>query len=247
MTGKFVSMPNIPERKVGCVVISGLVPDIVNELQRLGIRTIISKRLDSVEGSESSHADMSLFHVGDEFIYASVNISQVLRDELISEGMKITYTEKPVTAKAPCLNVCLIGNKVICNTRLADSGLIEKLSASGKHILHTNQGYTKCSAAIVNENAVITADNSISELCRKNNMDVLHIEYGHIMLEGYPYGFIGGSCGLLSKDTLAFFGNIKEHPDYDNIRSFAKDHGVDIISLTNKKLYDVGGIISIKY
>ena len=246
MSEEFVSKPNIPERKVKCAVISELVPDIVNELQRLGIRTIISQRLDSVEGSESAHADMSLFHVGNEQIYVSRNISPVLRDRLVSEGMSVTYTEMPVTAKAPCLNACLIGDKVICNTKLIDKGLMKKLSDSGKQILHTNQGYAKCSTAVVNENAVITADNSIYELCRRNDIDVLHIEYGHIMLEGYPYGFIGGSCALLSPDTLAFFGDISKHPDYSNIRSFTKNHGVDIISLSNQELYDVGGIIAIK-
>ena len=66
------------------------------------------------------------------------------------------------------------------------------------------------------------------------------------MLEGYPYGFIGGSCALFSPDTLAFFGDISKHPDYSNIRSFTKNHGVDIISLSNQELYDAGGIIAIK-
>ena len=239
-------MPNIPKTRVTCAVISYVIPEITDELQRLGIRTVNSQKLDSVEGSESAHADMSLFHVGNERIFASRNISPVLRDELIREGMSLTYTEMPVTAKIPCLNACLVGDKVICNTRLIDKELLKKLSADGKKILHTNQGYTKCSAALVNENAVITADNSIFEVCRKNNIDVLHIECGHIELKGYKYGFIAGSCALLSDNILAFFGDISKHPDYGEIRSFAKNYGVDIISLSKRKLYDIGGMIAIK-
>ena len=243
MYERFVSMPNIPKTRVTCAVISYVIPEITDELQRLGIRTVNSQKLDSVEGSESAHADMSLFHVGNERIFASRNISPVLRDELIREGMSLTYTEMPVTAKIPCLNACLVGDKVICNTRLIDKELLKKLSADGKKILHTNQGYTKCSSLQVAENAVITADKSIEKALKNNGAEVLLISPGNIELKGFDYGFIGGA-GFYDNGTVYFFGNVKNHPDYDKIRQFCTAYNSEIeILCQDMPLTDIGGAV----
>ena len=56
-------------------------------------------------------------------------------------------------------------------------------------------------------------------------------------------GFIGGASGLIDNKTLCFNGNIKTHPDAENIKSFCKNAGVDVISLNNGNLKDIGSIL----
>ena len=86
----------------------------------------------------------------------------------------------------------------------------------------------------------------IYKICVANQIDVLKISVGDILLDGYAYGFIGGCCGLVSKDTLAFSGNVGLHRDFENMRDFTRNHHVELYSLTNEKLYDIGGILPIK-
>ena len=90
---------------------------------------------------------------------------------------------------------------------------------------------------------MITSDESIYRACKKNNIDVLKTVNEGIRLRGYDHGFIGGCCGLIARDILAFSGNIEAHKNYAEIKAFASDHGVSIASLGSFDLYDIGGIL----
>ena len=76
-------------------------------------------------------------------------------------------------------------------------------------------------------------------------IDVLKISAGHIMLDGYDYGFIGGCCGKISSGAIAFCGDLKTHPDSDNICGFLGNYGIKAVSLGSGQLYDTGGILPI--
>lgn len=246
MIETFTVSPNLPQNRVSLVLMSGRNRYLKNELEALGIRSIDPGRLSGISGSECFHADMSICHIGGNRVFCAPNGDIKMKAALQEEGFEVLTTDNMITAQKPALNICISGNNVLCDTKTADNKILTALKNEGMNILHTNQRYTKCSAALVTENAVITSDSSIYELCRNNKIDVLRISYGNIILEGYSYGFIGGCCGLISKDTLAFSGNIAMHPDYNNIRSFAGNHGVEIISLSDSILCDVGGIIPLK-
>lgn len=246
MKERFIKKPNLPDSNVSCLIISDRVPDMVSELKKNNIRVILSEGLASVEGSEKYHADMSFCHTGDNKLYYSKNISAQMKSKLKGEGIMLASTEHPVSAKYPYLNICIVGENVICSKKTADKMLIRYLKEKNYNILHTNQGYSRCSSAVISENAIITADDSIYEICIKNKIDALKISPGHILLDGYPYGFIGGCCTLISKDILAFCGNIKNHPDYYNIKSFAENYGKSLLSMSDNELYDIGGAVLLK-
>ncbi len=61
------------------------------------------------------------------------------------------------------------------------------------------------------------------------------------------YGFIGGCSGLLSKNEneIGFLGDIEKHPNFEEIRDFLAKRGKKVVSLSNKKLIDLGSIIPI--
>ena len=223
---QFLKNPNLPENMVSEVMLSDYKPEFKRELERMGIKATVPKMIENIEGSERYHADMSVLHIGgDKFLYA---------DKLSEE----------VTAEKPLLNICILGENVICNTKTAYKPALEMLK--DKKIIHTNQRYAKCCCAVISENAVITSDNGIYKICVANQIDVLKISVGDILLDGYAYGFIGGCCGLVSKDTLAFSGNVGLHRDFENMRDFTRNYHVELYSLTNEKLYDIGGILPIK-
>ena len=246
MNEQFITAPNLPQNRVSRVLVSGYRPQIISELKKNGINTMTFGRLESIGGSEAYHADMSFCHTGGNRIFISCNAPQNIKDVLRLSGAELYETKAPVTAQRPLLNICIFGKNVLANTCLAEKSLIDMLKASGHRIIHTNQGYTKCSCAVVNNNALITSDEGIYKLCLENKIDVLKIKSGHIELDGYKYGFIGGCCGFVSQKTLAFSGNIRLHPDYKSIRAFSANYGIDLLSLSEEPLYDIGGILPIK-
>lgn len=245
MNERPVKIPNLPENRVSRVLVSGYKPRIITELKKYGINTMTFGQLESISGSEGHHADMSFCHTGGNDIFLSCNASEGIKQELISAGFVLHETEEPASAARPLLNICIVGRKVLANTRLADKSLLGFLTKNGHTIIHTNQGYTKCSSAVIGHNALITSDEGIYKACFENDIDVLKISSGYIELDGYKYGFIGGCCGFISHNTLAFSGNIELHPDFENMRSFAKNHNTELVSLSDEPLYDIGGILPI--
>ena len=238
---RFISSPNLPENMVSHVIMSDYIIDAVNEIKTNFIISVtVPDSISDITGSEKYHADMGTCHLGgNRFIIDSSN--QSVKEKLIELDAKYELCSG-ISEKEPLLNVCILGKKILCNIRKTEKRIIDFARENNMKIIHTNQGYTKCSVAVVSENAVITSDKGIAALCNKENIDVLLIKEGFIDLEGYPYGFIGGCCGKISPEILAFSGKIESHPDFENINSFALNYNINIISLSNKPLYDIGGI-----
>ncbi|NLL63499.1 MAG: hypothetical protein GX241_04560 [Ruminococcaceae bacterium] len=132
------------------------------------------------------------------------------------------------------LNAAIVGEYIICNPDTVAPELLEL----GLKLIPVKQGYTKCSTLVIDETHIITEDESIYE-ATKDILNVLFIEKGHVFLEGYDYGFIGGASAVIG-DTVFFFGNIEKHPDFKKIKAFSPKR---IISLSEKeKLIDIGGV-----
>ena len=110
-------------------------------------------------------------------------------------------------------------------------------------IVNTNQGYSRCSVCVVNENAIITDDKSIFTAAQFFFNDVLFISKGSIKLDGYDCGFIGGCCGKIDKYKLAFNGAIESHKDYKKIIDFLSRNSIECIELNQNRLTDIGGIL----
>ena len=93
--------------------------------------------------------------------------------------------------------------------------------------------------------ALITADPSIASAARGQGLDVLRIAPGHIRLDGYPYGFIGGCCGLVSERSLYVFGSFAAHPDGARIQAFLDKHGVTAVFAAAQPLSDYGSLLRV--
>ena len=194
------------------------------------------------------HPDMFCFKLEDNkwIFYEEVNnINQNIIDKL---NLEIIIAKNPISCEYPNdvgLNAAMFGNNLICNVKHTNQKMIEYAKKTNKNIIDVKQGYAKCSICIIDENSIITSDDSIYKKAVQNNIDVLLIEKGQIDLNGYDYGFIGGCSGLIDKNKFAFTGNIKLHPDYENIKKFCDNRGVEIISLSDQKLYDYGSLFKL--
>ncbi len=241
---QFPAVPNILEGRAAAVVVSDICKCVIRELEEnYHIRAIVPLPVNGIKGSERYHADMSLCHLGGRYFAADENNEPVI-SALEEYGADITYSGN-ISARIPSLNVCILKDKIIARTDICDKNILEFCRKKGMKIINVTQRYVRCSAAVAGENALITTDDSIHKACLKNDIDVLKISCEGISLEGYDNGFIGGCCGFIEKNTLAFCGDITKHIDYDNIKSFLRNYSVYAAVLGGEKLTDIGGILPV--
>lgn len=244
----YILNSGLPEKNVKVMLCDCRVEgEILTELKYLKIDTVLVGNNKNIDTPVSAHPDMNILHLGkNEFITSkeySDSFKMQISEIKLCEKNNNRRVEDNLTKKYPGdvkLNAVIIDKYLICNPKTVDNSILN----SDKKIIAVSQGYTKCSVAIVSDNAIITDDESIY-LNTKNIFDVLLIKKGSVLLNGYNYGFIGGCCGKISKKILAFTGNIKTINEYDNIKSFCRNHQVDLICLSSKPLYDYGSLIPI--
>ena len=204
----------------------------------------------SLPDAVCGHSDLLIFRLENYLITRKSYYHKAKKEiDLICEkaSLELVLSDADVEDKYPkdCgLCAAVSADKIICKESSADSQILRLANSLGYKVSDVNQGYTKCSCAILADGAVITADRGIASVTLKNGIDTLLISEGHIDLPGYSYGFIGGATGLCD-NKLYFCGDIKTHPDHESIENFAKKHGTECVSLCCDMLYDVGTLIFI--
>ena len=133
-------------------------------------------------------------------------------------------------------------NTIICNPNIC---LQYNLSYLDKKIISVKQGYTKCSTIVLSDNDFITEDEGIYTTLKSVGKNCLLIEKGFVKLDGYDYGFIGGSSGALGDGRIVFAGCIENHAEYKSISDFCVKYGKTPVSMSDEPLYDVGSIIEL--
>lgn len=243
----YLQNPNIPNKRVGGVIVDFRTnSESIKSLENLGIKVIPSIEVTALHQSICGHPDMMIHHIGNNrFVVAAEcydYFSSILDDAVLIKGTAGLAQDYP---KDILYNCAVFGDFAICNTGCTAIEILSEYLSLKKKILNVKQGYSKCSICIVNENAIITADEGIAKVCNNNGIDVLKINSGNIELPGMNYGFIGGASGLIDKNILAVNGELKTHPNGDVIQSFCKNHSVDIYELKKGNITDIGSILPI--
>lgn len=215
----------------------------IDELTRLGVKVYKTTPINSLYTEVDGHADMQIHFIDKKAVcapeaydyYKSLDLPDI---KLIC-GSRALYNKYPDDI---AYNVCSFGKYVICRPLCTAIEILTEYHYLKKEILNTRQGYAKCNICIVSDNCVITSDNGLYKLMTQHGIETLKIRKGFIDLYNME-GFIGGASGLIDNKTLCFNGNIKTHPDAENIKSFCKNAGVDVISLNNGNLKDIGSIL----
>ncbi len=238
---RFVARANLPQARVTHAVVSDSDKRLCEALRAYGIMLLHPVYNPVLPAAVATHADMVFHHIGGR--YAVVESTQLaLKKRLLELGFSVEdgYSAGSVYPQEIGLNACAVGEMLLCLPKATYPPI-----RLGKRILPVRQGYAKCSAAVVSEKALMTEDESIASAARKNGLDVLLLQKGFVRLPGYDYGFIGGCCGKIDRDRLAFCGNVAEHPDYEQMCEFTARYGVQCLSLTDGGLTDVGSILPV--
>lgn len=215
-------------------------------LENLGISPILCPKSTKVYEAINGHPDIQINIINTKELILNKDINLDFSKELIDLGFHVHFTHSPLNDKYPyniILNAVNLGKYFIHHLDYTDKNLLD--FNKEKFLINTKQGYTKCSTAIVSDNAIITSDKSIIKSLQNTNIDYLYISPGSILLPGLDYGFIGGCCGLIDKNTLAFFGDLSYHPDYDIIIKFLSNHNVKPLYLKKGPLIDRGSLFTL--
>lgn len=252
---KLLTTPLLPEKKVTTVLMSGKYPEIVEALRnKFNIDVVETSENNMLEASISTHADCMFVQLDKNTVFIEKNNYNELVNYLTK--MKGEFNKKiciiPIKEeiKSPypldiSLNLKVIGDKIICNTSYISDEIKQYAYYHKTDLVHCNQGYAACSTVVLNDNALITDDESIYLSCTRKGIECIKINKGSIILDGYNYGFIGGTCGMIDKNLIAFTGSLQFHRDAEQIISFLNKHGIEFVELTDNPLIDIGGIIPI--
>lgn len=247
---KLLNKPCLPENKVAVSVVSSEQPEIIRRLHDdFMIESIIIDQNKSLSDDISSHPDCVFLQLDTETVFSDINKSGCIVNFLTNKEyveFNTILSSGPVCSPYPGdirLNVRVIGNNIICNSKYIDINLKNYAEKSGFRIIHCNQGYAACSSIVLNDNALITDDPTIHSSAQLNGIDSVIIRKGSVKLKCREYGFIGGTCGMIDKNILAFTGCLDSHIDSALIKSFLNKHSISYVELTDGPLVDIGGII----
>lgn len=243
---KYINSPNLPQGRVSHVVCA-YDSSLYAALMEHGVSAVSPGQSMLIHNATQNHSDMLCTHLGGRYFIVDRD-NEFIKAGLQGLGFNVVMGQAPLKGTYPgdCpYNCVIIGKRLLCNTETVDQSLLRYCTNNRFEIIHTEQGYTKCSTCIVGDEAVITSDLSIYTAL-KGKVDLLPVEIGHIELPGYQYGFIGGATGLIDKNKLAFAGDLSLHPSYERICAFLSNHHVEPVSLLpGEALRDVGSILPI--
>lgn len=240
----FLRRPRLPEGSVSLVLISGEYPWLKDALKRQEIQSITTTADFRLPEPVRFHPDLQVC----PFLFEQMFVlkENILADSLTALGFHVTQTITQPTPRYPGDVLCggfLWGEHFVGNPKGIDKAIQEAAHDIGLKPLWVRQGYGACSTVLVDEHSAITADQGMARRLMDNGFEVLVIRPGHIQLPGYDTGFLGGCCGKLAPNELAFTGELSSHPDGERIKSFLVKQGIKAIELIKGPLVDVGGIL----
>lgn len=245
---RFVDLPNLPQGKVTLVAVSGAYPEILTALNKSEIAYIAVGADPRLSTPIAHHADMQMFHLSGNRTFV-LKGNQPLKKQLEAVGFMVAETSSEPVEKYPgdvLCNALRLSDKLLANLGSMDPFIYTCVESLDLRTMHVNQGYTRCATAVVNDRAIITMDIGIQTAAQFLGIDALLISEHGILLDGYDYGFIGGCCGLIDRDKLAFTGALNSLSCAAQIRAFLDKHHIQPVELTQNQMLDIGGILPIK-
>lgn len=228
-------------------IISNEVPIICDKLKEYGYKLIYTDCVDEFISYERCHADMQCTLIDNKlFVLKECNH---LQEELIKQDINFINTSDDCKGKYPDnikLNVLFLSDKLVGKIDSIDSSIVDYCKENNIDLIDVKQGYTACSCTKISDKAIITADKSIYNTLKNTDIGVLLISPDGINLYGAKRGecgFIGGASVLLDDSNILFFGDITNHADYNNIKTFCTANKVNICYIEDIPLTDIGGCV----
>ena len=158
-------------------------------------------------------------------------------------------------------NVCIVGKNAIHNFKYTDNVVKFYLERHGYNLIDVEQGYSKCSTCVVDENSCITTDIGIARKLLDAGIDTLYVSEPDIKLktrankifvkestmsfvDSDMQGFIGGAMARLG-DTVILFGDISNLVNGTKIKNFVEKKGLKFHHFEGLDIVDYGGILEV--
>lgn len=236
-----------------CVIIGEKYSIFLNEaLMDHGFFPLFLPDNPDLDERLSGHVDLSVFYDGENDFFLSAYLFQSELSDFLQKHHKnvhfLNYRQGKCYPEDVPLNIRLCGNRFIYNSRTADKSLVDYLVNVKKIIpVDCRQGYAACCTMVLKGESIITSDDGIYQSAKSEFSDVMKISQGSISLEGFDYGFIGGST-FLAKDvnlqeTVYFTGNLDHHPDQKAILNKIQETDMNAVFLTDLPIFDIGGAV----
>lgn len=220
-----------------------------DKLKSLGYELIEISQNKKVYSEISSHVDIFVCKIGDTLIIEPTQFNQLkskLQNEKIKQGNEEIEEKYPYDIK---YNLCTIGKKAFHNFEYTDLLIKEELIKQEYKLINTNQGYTNCSIAVIDEKSAIVTDKGLYKILQKYNIDVLYLEYDPDikLLNNTQYstrkGFIGGAISRV-EDKVIVFGDLDKIDNNNQIRKFIENRNIELIEFKGLDVIDYGGIVT---
>lgn len=222
-----------------CIIDNKAPEDVKSELKR---KFILIETLDypGFTSPLGSHPDVQVCKIKEDFIIVAPKVYNYYKNQLGKYGIMVKSGIKEIADNYPedsSYNLASNGNVGIHKSEITDPIILEEI----ENLIDVNQGYAKCNTAFTKE-GIITSDKGIYN--RVNTENKLLISPGHIKLQPYDYGFIGGATGYF--DKMYFIGDVTKHPDYKKISEFLEREKTELKILGSGVLSDFGSLIFLK-
>ncbi len=221
-------------------------PAMIDYMKTKGNVILIPKD-DRFDSRISTHPDLIISIIdGTLILDEKAHIS--IFDQLDALGVPYVLGNSKLSAVYPediAYNTVITKDTLVHNLDYTHPLLLLHSRYRNRKLIPVKQGYTKCSTVVVDDEHLITSDKGIYEAA-KENISILLVEQGHILLEGYDYGFLGGASASL-ENTVVFHGDLSKHPDYLRIITFLEAAQKKLLYFKEFPLTDIGSILVFKH
>lgn len=213
-----------------------------NNIEVIKVKNILGARPET-----ACHPDIFFHVLSNKRLVCAPQVANLrnVYDILTARGFEIIYGKSVIEgnySSEVAYNVARIGKVAFHNLKYTDPILRRELENEGVSLIHVNQGYTKCSVSIVDENSIITADKGIARMVTIAGIDTLLIEPEQgIYIDGKNQGFIGGATGKLN-NTWLISGELSNLKDFKIIEKFLNSKNVEVVSISKGQVVDIGTI-----
>ena len=216
----------------------------INSLKKLNYDVIKIPKDNNLYEAINGHTDIQLNILNKNTIIINKNINLSFKELLKTKNINFIESNSTLSSKYPSnisLNAYITDNYLVHNLKFTDKKILDY--CKNKKTINVNQGYTKCSILPLREKVIITNDTGIYNTLKNEGFDILLLPFGDIELSGFNYGFIGGVGGIISNDSMAFFGSLDNYAFGNEVKKFLYKYDIKPIYLSNTKLIDRGSLL----
>ena len=222
--------------------------ELAGLLTQHGYRILRLPRNPQLPVAVSAHPDLSVFFAPDA-VYTTTEYATLAKDELNAVCVAIGRPLRTVTGECGStypqdvlLDALPLGGLLFC---LPHATAPELTAHPAYRVVPVRQGYAKCAALPVGNQALASADPSLLHAAERNGLEILSLGAGGIRLPGYDSGFIGGTASFApygGTDTVFFCGNLAGYSDGDRLKRFLIAHGLKFWDLPMFPMTDIGTV-----